>query len=287
MRFTRSGFIIALMLGTFALQAQNKIGGLALYTVRDQMGENPKETLAQVAEIGYRNIEAAGYQDGKFYGMTPADFEAYLKEVGLHPVSTHQSTVTLENADKMIADVKAAGFTYFVVPIPPMGMFAYNAEEQKMYMKGTAKELADILAELGEKCNEAGLTLLYHNHDFEFAKDAEGNVILDYLLENLDPDLVNFQLDLYWATRAGVDPVAYFEKYPGRFKSWHVKDMDAEGRFAPVGTGSIDFERIFDKKKLAGMKYYFVEQDRTFDGQQPLEAIRISHDALEEIKGTR
>ena len=267
-----------------AVQAQKKIGGLALYTVRAQMGESPKETLKEVSDIGYRNIEAAGYQDGTFYGMPPSEFKTYLKEIGLNPVSTHQSSVTLENADQQIADAKAAGFTYFVVPIPPMGMFAYNQEEQKMYMKGTAQELADVLQQLGAKCKAAGLQLLYHNHNFEFEEDSEGRIILDYLLENTDPENVNFQLDLYWATRASVDPVAYFEKYPGRFKSWHVKDMDTEGRFAPVGTGTIDFQRIFDYKKLSGMEFYFVEQDRTFDGQEPLEAIRISHGALEKIK---
>jgi sugar phosphate isomerase/epimerase len=287
MRISKFSILIIALISVMSVQAQKKVGGLALYTVRAQMGENPKETLREVSEIGYQNIEAAGYQDGTFYGMSPAEFKAYLKEVGLNPVSTHQASVTLENADQMIADVKAAGFTYFVVPIPPMGMFAYNQEEQKMYMKGTAKELADILEELGKKCNAAGLQLLYHNHNFEFEEDSEGHVILDYLLENTDPEDVNFQLDLYWATRAGVDPVAKFEKYPGRFKSWHVKDMDAKGRFAPVGTGTIDFNRIFDNKKLSGMKYYFVEQDQTFDGQEPLEAIRISHDALEQMKDAR
>ncbi len=257
-----------------------EIGGLALYTVRNAMGEDPKATLQKVAEIGYKNIEAAGYQDGTYYGMEPGDFKAYVEELGLNPVSTHQSSVTLENADQMMADAKAAGFTYFVVPIPPMGMFGYDQEAQKMFMSGTARELADILQTLGEKSNAAGLQLLYHNHDFEFAEDSEGNVILDYLLENVDPDLVNFQLDLYWATRAEVDPVAYFEKYPGRFKAWHVKDMDDQGRFAPVGEGTIDFDRIFAHKDQAGMKYYFVEQDQTFDGLAPLEAIEISYKAI-------
>ena len=117
-------------------------------------------------------------------------------------------------------------------------------------MSGTAKELADILAILGKKCNDAGLQLLYHNHDFEFKPDSDGQVILDYLLENLDAELVNFQLDLFWATKAGVDPVAYFEKYPNRFKAWHVKDMDKQGRFAPVGRGTIDFTRILSKNNF-------------------------------------
>lgn len=259
-----------------------QFGGLALYTVRDAMGEDAKTTLKTVAEDGYLNIEAAGYNEGMFYGMSPADFAAYLEEINLKPISTHQGSVTLENADQMIADVKAAGFTYFVVPVPPMGMFTYDAETQTMGMTGTVEELTSILNTLGEKCKAAGLQLLYHNHDFEYKPNADGVTPIDYMLENTDPELVNFQMDLFWVTKAGADPIAYFEKYPGRFKLWHVKDMDAEGRFAPVGEGNIDFARILAEKEASGMQYYFVEQDMTFN-HTPLEAIKISHKALEEI----
>lgn len=258
-------------------------GGLALYTVRDDMGADAKATLKAVADAGYENIEAAGYEDGKFYNMSPSDFKGYLSEVGLNPISTHQAMVTLENADQMMADVKAAGFEYFVVPIPPMGMFTVNQENRTMGMKGSAKELGEILDTLGEKAKNAGLQLLYHNHDFEFVKGEDDVVTIDYLLENCNPEFVNFQMDLYWVTKAGADPVAYFEKYPGRFKLWHVKDMDDQGRFAPVGQGSIDFRRIWDKRDLSGMRYYMVEQDMTFDGLKPLEAIKISHDGLKKL----
>ena len=135
---------------------------------------------------------------------------------------------------------------------------------------------------MGKKCHEAGMKLLYHNHDFEFKKDKDGVVVIDYLLENTDPKYVNFQMDLYWVTKAGADPLAYFKKYPDRFKLWHVKDMDDQGRFSPVGNGTIDFGRILKEKEQSGMKYYFVEQDRTFN-MKPLEAIKVSHDALGKI----
>lgn len=262
---------------------RDSFGGLALYTVRDAMGEDAKATLRAVADAGYANIEAAGYADGKFYGMSPADFKSYLDQLKLRPVSTHQGSVTLENADAMMADVKAAGFEYFVIPVPPMGLFQVDEATRTMGMTGGAENLAQILDTLGEKANAAGLKLLYHNHDFEFIEDANGIVPIDYLLENCNPDFVNFQMDLYWVTKADADPVAYFEKYPGRFKIWHVKDMDDQGRFAPVGKGTIDFARILVKKELSGMEYYMVEQDRTFDGLKPLEAIEISHDGLEEF----
>lgn len=276
-------FSIFLLAGTFMVNAQEKFGGLALYTVRDAMESDAKTTLQAVADAGYSYLEAAGYNDGKFYNMTPGDFKKLLNQLGLKPVSSHQSTVTMENADAMIADVKAAGFKYFVIPVPPMGLFNFDRETRTMSMTGGAANLAEIVNTLGKKCHAAGLELLYHNHDFEFQKDSDGIVPIDYLLEHCDPKYVNFQMDLYWVTKAGADPVAYFEKYPGRFKIWHVKDMDERGRFAPVGNGNINFARILENKKLSGMKYYMVEQDMTFDGLKPLEAMKISHEGLRKI----
>lgn len=275
--------LILTFLGISNLSAQDQMGGLALYTVRDDMGTNAKATLQAVADTGYKNIEAAGYKDGQYYGMSPKDFKAYVKQIGLKPISTHQSEVTLDNMDTMFADAKAAGFKYFVVPIPPMGLFNYNQETQTMGMTGTVENLAKIIDEMGEKAHKAGLKLLYHNHDFEFKKNEDGIVPIDYLLENCNPKYVNFQMDLFWVTKAGADPIAYFKKYPKRFKIWHVKDMDDQGRFAPVGTGNIDFGKILGQKKLSGMKYYMVEQDKTFDDMKPLDAIKISRDGIEKI----
>ncbi|MFI2744111.1 sugar phosphate isomerase/epimerase family protein [Zhouia sp. PK063] len=274
----------ALALGvlTTSCEQNSKFGGLALYTVRDDMTKAPEAILDTVATDGYKYIEAAGYNDGKFYGLSPEDFKKDAKANGLVPLSTHQGSVNFDNVDQQIADVKAAGFEYFVIPVPPMGMFKYDNEAKKMYMEGGAKKLADILTQLGKKCDAAGLKLLYHNHNFEFSKDDDGNKIYDYLLENTDPKYVNFEMDLYWITKAGEDPVAYFEKYPGRFKLWHVKDMDDQGRFAPVGKGHIDFKRILDEKDKAGMVNYFVEQDQTFN-MTPLQAIKVSHEGLKNI----
>lgn len=275
--------VLALLISVWSISCSgDKYGGLALYTVREDMKKDARATLKAVADAGYVNIEAAGYEDGKFYGMSPADFKKYLNGVGLHPVSSHQGAVTMENAETMMADVKAAGFQYFVIPVPPMGMFTVNDSTRAMGMTGTAEQLAIILNDLGNKASKAGLKLLYHNHDFEFMKDENGQVTIDYLLEHTDPDVVNFQMDLFWVTKAGADPLAYFEKYPGRFKIWHVKDMDTEGKFAPVGEGTINFKKILAQKELSGMNYYFVEQDNTF-GQPPLDVIKISHAGLREI----
>jgi sugar phosphate isomerase/epimerase len=277
-----SKVIIAILLLSISAAsfAQKKSGGMTLYTVRNEMGKDPKATLKEVADLGYKYIEAVDYKDGKFYGMAPAEFKSYLKILGLKPISVHMGSMTLDNADKLVADVKAAGFKYFIAPVPPMGMFKFDPKTRKLGMEGSMEQLAEILNTIAHKAKDAGLEFLYHNHDFEFQPNKDGVVPIDYLLEKLDPKYVNFQMDLYWVTKAGVDPVAYFQKYPGRFKIWHVKDMDGQGRFAPVGQGKIDFARILANKKLSGMKYYIVEQDMVFDGMQPLEALKISKEGL-------
>lgn len=261
----------------------HRYGGLTLYTVREDMKTQPKEVIQKISDLGYKYIEAAGYDNGKFHGMAPLDFKNYLNEKGLTPISTHMPTVTLDNADKLIADAKAAGFKYFVIPVPPMEHFKFDAATRTISMSEDVEAITDILNKVGKKCKDAGMELLYHNHDFEFKKNSKGVVPMDYFLTHVDPQLVNFQMDLYWVTKAGADPVAYFEKYPGRFILWHVKDMDKEGRFAPVGEGTIDFARILAKKELAGMKYYIVEQDMTFDGMQAMQAVEISHKGLKKF----
>jgi len=263
--------------------SQEKFGGATLYTVRNEMGQDAKGTLEKVAAIGYKYIEAVDYRDGKFYGMTPDEFKKQLNDLGMVPLSIHMGMVNLDNADKLIADVKAAGFKYFVAPIPPMGLAKFNREARSLAMTDNVDSLVLVLNAIGQKCKAAGLEFLYHNHNFEFIANANGIVPMDYMLEKLDPEIVNFQIDLYWVVKAGVDPVAYFEKYPGRFKIWHVKDMDDQGRFAPVGTGSIDFAKLLAKKDVSGMQYYIVEQDQTFDGMKPLDAIKISHDGLKKF----
>ncbi len=261
------------------LETTNQLGGLALYTLRDSMAINPKATLKAVAEAGYAYVESADYADGKFYGMTPAEFKSTLDSLGLTAISAHMGMVTLENADQLIADLKSAGITYFVIPVPPMGMFTFDPATQTLGMKGTAEELVSIMNTIGEKCHAAGLKLLYHNHDFEFKPLADGTIIEEVLLEKCNPAWVNFQMDLYWVTKAEANALTYFEKYPGRFKAWHVKDMDQEGKFAPVGTGTIDFKSILAQKEKSGMEFYLVEQDQTF-GLDPMEAIKISHKGL-------
>ncbi|MFM1808246.1 MAG: hypothetical protein RLZZ242_971 [Bacteroidota bacterium] len=256
--------------------------GLMLYTIRDQMKDNPKEKLSRVAQIGYDYIEAAGYENGRYYGMEPAEFKRFMDEIDLDPKSSHHGSMTYENADKEIADAVAAGFDYVVIPVPPMGMFTYDFETRTMGMKGSPEELVTFLNTVGEKASKAGLKLLYHNHDFEFKPNAEGVVLADYILENTDPRYVNFQLDLFWATYAEADIEAFIRRHPKRIKAFHVKDMDNEKNMAPVGKGTIDFVSIFKLQKTAGLEYFVAEQD--FTGElDPMDAIVLSYQGLKDI----
>jgi len=265
-----------------APEVDTDFGGLALYTLRDTISGDVAGVLQHVADLGYKYVEAAGYSDGAFYGMTPAEFKSTLEKVGLEPISSHQGGATPENIDQMIADVKAAGFTYFVRPVPPMGAFSFDPETRTLSMNQDPETVMKNINMIAEKCAAAGLQCLYHNHDFEFKADENGVVPIDYFIENSNPEHLNFQMDLYWVTKAEADPLAYFDKAPGRWKGWHVKDMDDQGRFAPVGEGNIDFKRILAAKEKAGMEFYLVEQDMCFN-HTSLEAIAISHKGLKEI----
>jgi len=241
--------------------------GLQLYTVRAAMEKDPAGTLAQLAKIGYNSVEGATYTGSqKFYGMTPAAFAALLKQNGLIMPSSHyrlgeelmngapaQGTM-LHNWDRAVDDAAAAGVKYMVC--------AYLAEAERGD-PDHYKYVADQLNKAGERCQKAGLQLCYHNHDFEFVAQ-NGKLPYDLLLAT-DPKLVKMELDLYWVTKAGHDPLTLFKQHPGRFPLWHVKDMDRtpQRAFTEVGNGSIDFKKIFAHAKEAGLQYYFVEQDST------------------------
>ena len=265
-----------------AFAATPKKVGLQLYTLRDLMGKDPDATLKKVAQIGYKEVEPFGYGDGKFFGKTPKAFAAQLKSLGLSAASGHYTTGnvmkgkgTLTNDWKRAVDDAATiGQKYMVCA------YLFPQERTKLddYLR-----FAELFNKSAEVCQKAGIQFAYHNHDFEFMP-MSGKVPYDVLLGNTDKNLVKLELDLYWATFAKQDPVALFKKHPGRFPLWHVKDMEKtpERAFAPVGTGSINFQRIFDAKKTAGMTHYFVEQDVC--KLPPLESIAISYKNVDKLR---
>jgi sugar phosphate isomerase/epimerase len=252
--------------------------GLQLYTIRDAMTEDLPGSLKKVADLGYNYLELASYEDGKFYGYTPAEFKKMVDDLGMDALSSHTQVeaegITLDNA-KFMADAHAAlGVEYCVQPW---------IEEKDRNIESYKRMIGDW-NQVGEIMQEAGIQFAYHNHNFEFAP-VDGIVpYYDIFLVEMDPELITMELDLYWATKAGQDPVEMFKKYPGRFQLWHVKDMYEKSApfyevikddIAPVGEGIIDFKRIFAAKETAGMKYFFVEDDNQGNGK-PFEAIGTS-----------
>jgi sugar phosphate isomerase/epimerase len=241
--------------------------GLQLYTVRDAMAKDPMGTLAKVAQIGYNSIENATYTGSeKFYGMDAATYKKVLTENGLVANSGHyrlgeemekgapvQGTI-LHDWQKAVDDASTVGLKYMVC--------AYLSSQERGDLDHY-KKLAEVFNKAAETCKKSGIQFCYHNHDFEF-QNQDGVFPYDILLEKTDKDLVKMEVDLYWIKKAGQDPLALFQKHPGRFPLWHVKDMskEADQSFAEVGSGIIDFKTIFQHKDQAGMKLFFVEQDK-------------------------
>lgn len=238
----------------FAEAKGKKAIGLQLYTLRDVIMNDVKGTLDKVASWGYTEVETYGYGDGKLFGMPVAEFGAHLKGIGVQVVSGHYGIDLLSNNwDKACADAQSMGQKYVVVPWL----------DQKYYSSlDELKRTCQAINSAALVAKKYKLRMGYHNHAFEF-EPVEGKVMFDVMLDELDPKLVAIEMDLYWMVNANQDPFKYFEEYPGRFELWHVKDMDKNNREnnADVGTGSIDFTKLFKSAKKSGMKKFFVEQE--------------------------
>ncbi len=259
-----------------------KYGGLMLMTVREEMKEDPKKTLKEVADIGYAYVEVAGYEKGKFYGMEPKEFREYLDSVGLEPKGSHHFDIKMEELDQILDDCNEVGFEYIVLMLPPIGFYEVDFPNVTIKLSDDVEGLSKAVNAIAERANAKGLGCLYHAHDVEYMANTNGMVPLDYLIKHSETDHLDFVLDLYWVARARENHINWIKKAPGRFKVWHLKDIDDEDRFTPVGLGNIDFKTILKEEKLSGMKYYYVEQDFTY-GQDPMEVIRLSHKNIKEL----
>ena len=270
----------ALALGIPFLSQENaeaktlKTVGLQLYTLRDDMGKNPQGTLKKVAAIGYKEVETFGFGEGKFFGQTPKAFKTFLDGLGLKTPSGHYMPTQLKKDWNATVDSAAEAGQQFM-------MCAYLFPDERKTLDDY-KKFAELFNQAGEVCQKAGIQFGYHNHDFEFVT-LDGQVPYDVLLKETDAKLVKMELDLYWVTFAGKDPVELFKQNPGRFPLVHLKDMakTAKREFAEVGTGSIDFQRILDARKTAGIKHFFVEQDVC--AIPPIEAIAISYKNVKKL----
>ena len=254
--------------------------GLQLYTIREALAADLPGSLKRVADMGYRYLEQADYADGKFYRIGPAEFKKIVNDLGMEVLSSHTKVeaqgITVENAKKMAEDHVKLGVKYCVQP--------WVVEQARTTVASYQKMVADW-NKVGAIMKEYGIQFGYHNHNFEF-DTVEGKVpYYDIFLAELDKDLVTMELDLFWAIKAGQNPVEMFMKYPGRFQLFHMKDMFTSEQpfytttgvkdFAPVGAGVVNFKEILAAKDMAGMKYMFVEEDKSRE-DKPFDDIQTS-----------
>ena len=261
--------------------APKKDMAVQLYSARDLIGSpelyarNHVEVLKAIADMGYTGVEAASYKKGKFYGVSPEQFKADIEAAGMEVVASHTNrklsakelasgdlTEALAWWDEAIPAHKAAGMRYVVCP-------SMTIPETLAGLKVTC----DYFNEVGRKCKEAGMSFGFHNHAREFKK-IEDVVIMDYMLENTDPELVFFQMDVYWAVYGNASPAEYFNKYPGRWTVLHIKDKKEIGQ-----SGMVGFDAVFANAEPAGMVEFVVEVEGCRN-ETALEGLRVSADYI-------
>jgi sugar phosphate isomerase/epimerase len=257
-----------------------------LFTFFGKFDQDVKGNLQKIAELGYTEIESAFSMLPGFYGMKGKEFMALNKDLGLNWVSHHVVGAPLkprpgmdmsrfpkmvnlrDDAQQAVDNAAEAGVKYLVCANIPIDT------------KEEVTQAVETLNKAGELAKKAGLTFCYHNHDAEF-KAVEGQKPFDIFASQVPADLLKFELDLGWASKAGVDVVELFKQHPGRFPLCHIKDFDSEFKnILPVGEGVVNYKRIFDAAKSGGLEHFFVEHDFPKDA---FESLRISKKALDAI----
>lgn len=240
--------------------------GLQLYTVRDLLADDFEGTLAAIARIGYRQVEFAGIG-----GPSPEQTLSILKRHGLAAPAAHVSYEQLERElPKHLEAARAMDVQFVVCP---------SVDASRLKTIDGWKRVCETFNAIGAQVKAAGLSFAYHNHDFEFAS-VDGQVPYDVVLAETDAVLVKMEMDLYWMTKAGRDPVQYFQRYPGRFPLLHLKDMARDGTITDVGSGVVDFKRVLSYSNLAGVAHCFVEHDHP---AHPLQSIETSLRYLQQL----
>lgn len=252
--------------------------GIQLFTVNRLIEDNIQEILQKIAAVGYKEIESAFSMKGYYYGLTPKEFSKMVSDLGMtwrshhvmgapfrprptpppstngQPAPTPRFTMpklaTLQDGHQQLIDEAAeGGLKYLVCASTPVGTL------------DEIKASIEVFNKTGEACKKAGISFVYHNHATEFDL-VEGKRPYDLILGQTDKELVKMELDMAWAVKAKQDPVELFKGNPGRFPLWHIKDIDKDlVKITEVGNGVVDFKKIFEAAKEAGMKHFFVEQD--------------------------
>jgi sugar phosphate isomerase/epimerase len=247
--------------------------GIQLWTLRDIIYANPKETIQQIGKMGYTQIESFEGEKGFFWGMKPNEFKSFLDGEGLKLVSTHCKWT--ENLQQKAAEVASVGGKYMICPwLGPQK----SIDDFKRY--------ADEFNKAGEICKKEGVKFAYHNHDYSF-KPLEGQIPQQLFMDKTDPDLVDFEMDMYWVITAGVDPIEYMTKYKNRFRLCHIKDRNKNATepfdSCTLGDGFINYPEILVKAKALGMNYFIYEQEK-YNNKGVLVNAKESADYLKKMK---
>ncbi len=267
-----TGALVAstILLPSFVLRhAKEENMGVQLYTFRNEMANDPLGTLQQIADIGIKQIESARSNKGLYYGLTPTEMKEACTNLGMNLRSGH---VHLDENWKQTLDETAESGQEYVIcsSMPSRGQTIDNY-----------KQVAETFNSAGEDCKKMNLKFGYHNHAYEFESD-DGKVLYDILLKNTQSDLVHMEMDLGWVTVGGKNPIDYFNKYPGRFPLWHLKDMDLKKKESTeFGKGGLDISLMLKNKEKSGVKFIFIEQEEY--EKSPIESMKYNMNYLSKL----
>ncbi len=260
----------ALLLPSCALANRKTLEfGVQLYSFRDEMAEDALGTLEQIASIGLKKIESARSNKGLYYGLAPKVMKDACDALGMKLTSGH---VALDDKfEKTMEEAVTSGQEYVICSsMPSKGQTVDNY-----------KKVAEEFNKAGEACKKLGLKFGYHNHEYEFESE-NGKVLYDVLMDNTQADLVHMELDLGWVVVGGKDPLDYFEKYPGRFPLWHLKDMNmTKKESTEFGKGALDIAVMMANQEASGVKHIFIEQEEY--ASTPIESMKHNMKFLEAL----
>jgi sugar phosphate isomerase/epimerase len=235
--------------------------GIQLWTVKENMMEDAKGTLAKMASFGFKQIESYEGPQGMFWGMGHKGFKSYIDDLGMKIVSSHCDNLT--DFDKKSEEAAAIGMKYLICP--------HKGPQKSL---DNYKAFADEFNVSGKIAKKHGIRFAYHNHDYSFIP-MDGQMPQDVMMQGTDPSLVDFEMDIYWVNFANQDPIAWLKKYPNRFKLCHVKDLtkkvNNKQESCVIGTGIIDFKKVLKAGAKYGLESFFVEQEE-FTGTNPIDA---------------
>ena len=268
-----AGGLVAQNFTSCGPKAPAKTIGLQLYSLRDFVKENGiQPTLELVAKMGYKNLEAAGYDNGQLYGMAPKELKKMIEDLGMKMTSSHTGQAYTKETegevmawwDKCIEAHNELGVKYIVQPWLPVNDQT-TLDDIKMY--------CDYFSTVGYKTASASIAFGYHNHDFEFRK-IDDQIIYDFMLNNVSKNHVFFEADVYWIMKGGYNPVDYMKQYADQITVLHIKDEKEIG-----ASGEMDFQAIFEQAKANNIKDWYVEVER-YTNNNPVESVQQSFDYL-------